>query len=101
MTTLVLQTKKTNKHTTRTKKEKKKSLEEGVEPSTLWLTATRSNQLSYSSFPVGLSGIINTALVFMYWALNFILKKKKNEKLKKKLTKCKLLRNILQIGFYV
>ena len=25
------------------------TLEEGVEPSTLWLTATRSNQLSYSS----------------------------------------------------
>ncbi|AET02364.1 hypothetical protein MTR_8g039590 [Medicago truncatula] len=27
-----------------------KSLEGGVEPPTLWLTATRSNQLSYSSF---------------------------------------------------
>ena len=26
------------------------TLEEGVEPSTLWLTATRSNRLSYSSF---------------------------------------------------
>jgi hypothetical protein len=30
--------------------EKVNSLEEGLEPSTLWLTATRSNQLSYSSF---------------------------------------------------
>ena len=30
-------------------KKKHKSLEEGLEPSTLWLTATRSNQLSYSS----------------------------------------------------
>ena len=27
----------------------KGTLEEGLEPSTLWLTATRSNQLSYSS----------------------------------------------------
>ena len=28
----------------------KKALEGGFEPPTLWLTATRSNQLSYSSF---------------------------------------------------
>ena len=27
----------------------KKTLEGGLEPPTLWLTATRSNQLSYSS----------------------------------------------------
>ena len=27
-----------------------KTLEGGLEPPTLWLTATRSNQLSYSSF---------------------------------------------------
>jgi hypothetical protein len=30
--------------------EKTNSLEGGLEPPTLWLTATRSNQLSYSSF---------------------------------------------------
>ena len=32
------------------KKKKKKTLEGGLEPPTLWLTATRSSQLSYSSF---------------------------------------------------
>ena len=31
-------------------KREKQTLEGGVEPPTLWLTATRSNQLSYSSF---------------------------------------------------
>ncbi len=32
-------------------KRKKFALEGGLEPPTLWLTATRSNQLSYSSKP--------------------------------------------------
>ena len=42
----------------RTGKQKKKSLEGGLEPPTLWLTATRSNQLSYSSWLMGHSNII-------------------------------------------
>jgi hypothetical protein len=32
------------------KKKNNKALEGGLEPPTLWLTAIRSNQLSYSSF---------------------------------------------------
>ena len=36
-------------------KEKKFSLEGGLEPPTLWLTAARSNQLSYSSLALFLS----------------------------------------------
>ena len=32
------------------KKKKPQALEGGLEPPTLWLTATRSNQLSYSSY---------------------------------------------------
>ena len=40
-------------------KKGEKSLEEGLEPSTLWLTATRSSQLSYSSLLMCLSYYYN------------------------------------------
>ena len=42
----------------RKKKKKPQALEGGLEPPTLWLTATRSNQLSYSSYLVAFTIIL-------------------------------------------
>ncbi len=49
---------------------KNSTLEGGLEPPTLWLTATRSNQLSYSSMPLELTLLKKGFLKIIYTLLS-------------------------------